>query len=81
MVWNLLHGDKIQKYAKAAMSFDQYNEKLRLALKRYAVLEGNHELEQSIIQCLLYQHSIEKPFKEFYFNWVEDARQRSDIYD
>lgn len=77
VVWNLLHGDKIQKYAKAAMSFDQYNEKLRLALKRYAVLEGNYELEQSIIQCLLYQHSIEKPaFKDFYFNWVEDARQK-----
>ncbi|HHT7188629.1 TPA: ATP-binding protein [Bacillus cereus] len=77
VVWHLLQGDKLQKYAKHALSFDQYNEKLRLGLKRYIALEENCELGQSIIQCLLYQHSIEKPaFKDFYFNWVEDARQK-----
>lgn len=77
IIWNLLDGDKIQKYAKDSASFNQYNEKLKRSLRRYVTLEENDELEQSIIQCLLYQHSIEKPaFKDFYFNWVEDARKK-----
>jgi len=76
VVSNLLNGEKFLKYAKESLSFDQYNQRYLRALRKYVELE-NLELEHSLMQCLLYQHSIEKQgFRDFYFNWVEDCRKR-----
>ncbi|PGR04077.1 helicase HerA domain-containing protein [Priestia megaterium] len=79
LVWHLITPEKFIKFAQPEKSFNDYNKRFSKTLNKFVVLE-NKELEQALMQCILYQYSLEKgALKDFYFNWVEDAREKERV--
>ncbi len=68
--------DRLMRLAKETENLNEWNKKILEGLYYCVDLEHNEEFEKSVIQCLLSEKARQdKDFKDFYFLWVERARQ------
>lgn len=72
--------EKLLRFARSSKDFNEWNERVSLALKRYVDLQENDAYEKVFIQCILRERSKENDeFKDFYFKWIEHYRRESAV--
>ncbi|MGZ0084917.1 ATP-binding protein [Caldibacillus thermoamylovorans] len=70
--------EKLLRFAKNSKDFNEWNERISLALKQYVDLNESVAYEKAFIQCVLRECSKENDeFKDFYFKWIEHYRKES----
>ncbi|AEH48649.1 ATP-binding protein [Parageobacillus thermoglucosidasius] len=70
--------EKLLRFARSSKDFNEWNERVSLALKRYVDFQENGAYEKAFIQCILRERSKESDeFKDFYFKWIEHYRRES----
>ncbi|MED0656673.1 ATP-binding protein [Anoxybacillus ayderensis] len=70
--------EKLLRLAKNTENFDQWNERISLALRKHVDFNGNDAYEKALIQCILRKQSKEHDeFRDFYFKWIEHYRRGS----